>query len=218
MTVYAKMTLAPCMLLFGLAAFGQTFGQTYKIPGWGRSGKNSTGYFMALDRGIVHGGVASAMIRCDSPHCSQFGDIVQTIQADVYRGQRLRLSAWIRGSKAEQANLWMRVDAPDSSRLAFDSRGKSGTFNWHRESIVLNVDPSACVILFGLLLKGGGQAWLDDVTLETVDKKTHPTNILTGRPQVHEGAAIEQRAHDTSPPQPLNLDFEQPVVTVETKR
>jgi hypothetical protein len=194
----------------------QDCGKSYLIPGWGRTGQNTTGYFMAIDRETKHGGEASAMISCDSPHCNRFGNIVQSIKADDYRGKRVRLSGWIKGQKAQQANLWMRVDAPDSRRLAFESKGESGTFNWHKISIVLDVHPSALVINFGLVLSGGGKAWLDDVQLEVLKTaRTMDKGPVSG---IYEGATQEQRLYERAPDQPVNLDFEQATKPVDVNR
>ena len=221
MTLQMRIRLTIGALIFSFPGFGQTFGETYRIPGWGLGGANRNAYFIGLDRETKHGGESSITVRCDSGHCDKFGDIVQTIRADAYLGQRLRLSAWVKGRKAGHVALWMRVDDPESSQIQFDNmrtRGKSGTFDWRSMYIVLDVPPPGIVIHFGLILAGGGQAWLDDVTLEPVDRKVRSTNLFLGPTRPIDGADAERRAYERSLDHPVNLDFEQPVEPVSRKR
>ena len=225
MTVQVRIGLTAGALIFGfgaaLAVFGQTFGETYQIPGWGLAGTNRYAYFIGLDRETKHGGEASITVRCDSGHCDKFGDIVQTIRAGAYLGQRLCLSAWVKGRKAGHVGLWMRVDASDSSQIQLDNmrlRGKSGTFDWRRMYIVLDVPPPGALIHFGLILEGAGQAWLDDVTLEPVAADTKSTNLYRRPTGPIDGAENARRTYARSPEHPVNLDFEQPVVPVKARR
>ena len=67
----------------------------------------------------------------------------------------------------------MRVDGPQGEMLAFDnmdSRPIQGTKDWEKVEIVLNVPEDSSKIAFGLLLRGSGQAWLDDIEFEAVSE------------------------------------------------
>ena len=135
--------------------------------------------------------------------------IVQSIRAGNYLEGHVRLSAWIKGDNAGRASLWMRVDDEQSRRLAFDSKGDGGTFNWKKREIVLDVEPPAVLIHFGLILEGRGRAWIDDVKLESLDRKRGDTTLLSGRTEAFEGRDFERSLYHRSPQQPVNLDFEQ---------
>jgi hypothetical protein len=128
---------------------------------------------------------------------------MQSVQADDYKGKRVRLSGWVKAAGiAEWAGLWMRVDGPAApgsnfpASLAFDNmqdRPIKGTTGWTRHNIVLDVAPEATFISFGILLRGVGQAWIDDLSLETVGKDVPLTGqALSGAPRK----------------KPVNLDFE----------
>lgn len=106
-------------------------------------------------------------------------------------------------------SFWMRVDGPQSQRLGFDSRGSSGTFDWDRRIIALDVRPPAVLIHFGLILEGGGQTWINDVTLEFLDRRIGTTYQLHQPGQPFEGPEFVRDLYMRSPLHPLNLDFEQ---------
>jgi hypothetical protein len=123
---------------------------------------------------------------------------MQTSKADDFRGQRVRMSGYVRSKDvADWAGLWMRVDGAKNEALAFDNMEKrpiKGTADWVRCEIVLDVPGSAQNIAFGLLLTGKGRVWMDDLKFEVVGKDVPTT-----------GASLNQESNNTF----ANLDFEQ---------
>ena len=87
-----------------------------------------------------------------------------------------------------------------------DNRLASGTFDWRQQQIVLDVPRDAVTINYGLILAGGGQAWVDDFAFEVVDKHVKSTNKLErevpSRP-------IPPDRFFTLPMDAVNTDFEQ---------
>ena len=185
---------------------------TKAVPGWGLSSAHPAMYRILVDRAEMHEGQRSGTIVCTKAPCGDSGTLMQSFRADVYRGQRVRLSAWVKTKDAGRANLWMRVDGVDSEVLAFDdmsNRPKSGTLDWHRQEIVLSVPRRAALIEFGLILQERGQAWLDDVSLQTVDKKFQDTGQpASGSPSGRPNAETRKQIA-AKPRQPVNLNFEQ---------
>lgn len=127
-----------------------------------------------------------------------FGTLMQTVQADAFRGKRIRFSASLKIEDAGgAATLWLRVDAEKGRVVAFDnmeSRQKggalSGTKDWTKRSIVLDVPAEAITVNFGFYLRGTGSAWTRDLDLVEVDASVPVTQDATP----HE-------------PKPMNLDF-----------
>ena len=127
-----------------------------------------------------------------------FGTLMQTVQADVFRGKRLRLSAFLKGEDVGgAATLWLRVDAEKGRVVAFDNMESrqsggalSGTTDWAKRSIVLDVPPEAVTVNFGFYLRGSGSVWTRGLELDEVDASV----------------AVTQ---DAAPhkPRPMNLDF-----------
>jgi hypothetical protein len=185
---------------------------TTAIPGWKLSGTHPDSYRIFVDRAERREGRSSGTIVCTTAGCGDPGTLMQSFRADEYRGRRVRLSAWVKTKNAGRANLWMRVDGVDSKVLAFDNmsnRSKSGTLDWHRQEIVLAVPQRAVLIAFGLTLEERGQAWLDDVSLETADKKGHSTGQpVAGSPSGAQNTEARKQIA-AKPLHPVNLNFEQ---------
>ncbi|MGH2944563.1 MAG: hypothetical protein ACRDLN_17510, partial [Solirubrobacteraceae bacterium] len=92
---------------------------------------------------------------------------------DDYRDTRVRFSGALKCRSVEdRVGLWMRVDGPRGTQpLAFDnmeSRPVRATSEWARHDVVLDVSPDAQAIALGVLLIGGGEAWMGDLAFETV--------------------------------------------------
>jgi hypothetical protein len=82
--------------------------------------------------------------------------------------------------------------------LAFDNmqdRPITGTKDWTRYEVVVDVAPEATDIAFGALLSGSGHLWIDDLAFEIVGPKV-PTTGLGGT------------APGETPKPAANLDFE----------
>jgi len=163
--------------------------------GWFSAGSNPAGYETGVDTKVKFRGRASGFVRARTEGALGFGSLMQIFKATLYRGKRLRLTAIIRTEQAAYAALWMRVDLPGRQEGAFDNmsdRPIRGTTPWMRYSVVLDIPEDATELAFGLLLAGGGTAWIDDVRLQTVDSSVP----VTALPRLD------------YPEKPSNLDFE----------
>jgi RNA polymerase sigma factor (sigma-70 family) len=172
--------------------------------GWFAVGSNPDDYEMVTDRKVAHGGKASARMKAKADEPKGFGTLMQSFEANDYRGKRLRLSAYVKTDQVEdQAALWVRIDSKDKT-VGFDNmngRPIKGTTEWTRFDIVLDVPEKSVSINFGLLLAGKGQAWVDDFRFEVVGQDVKTTNLLEQE--------IDIEAQDrTFPNKPVNLDFE----------
>ncbi|HZJ17782.1 MAG TPA: S41 family peptidase [Chthoniobacteraceae bacterium] len=100
-----------------------------------------------------------------------FGNLMRTLEAQSYRGKRLRFSAQVKnaGASGTRSQLWFRVDRAGEKRGFFDNcQDRPVTTNeWSRVEIVADVAEDAESLAFGLMVFGNGaSARLDDVTLE----------------------------------------------------
>ncbi len=158
-------------------------------------GQNASEYVAGVDREITHGGQAAMSMRSIVAKPTTFRAVSQFVKADTYRGKRVRLAGYLKTRDvADWSGLWLRVDGPDSM-LAFDnmaSHPAKGTTDWARYEVVLDVPEAALRLAFGPVLRGEGQVWADDLTLDVVD----PKEIKTTQP-------AESYAKQAS-----NLDFE----------
>ena len=177
-------------------------------PGWvKRSSAAAADYSAGIDSVIAHGGARSAYIQFQGVEPQGWATIMQTFRADAYRGKRVRLSAFVRTEDVEAgALLWMRVEGPGDSVLAFDNMGDRpirSAPDWRLHDVVLEVPTRASAVAIGLLLEGGGRVWIDDVTMSAVASDVALTAPLANprpRGRVAPVSVTGER--------PRNLDFE----------
>ncbi len=171
-----------------------------------RWGGGPKGYEVQLDNEVKLSGSASvSLTRTSKTDKPKFGTIVQAFSAEAYAGERIRFSGFIKSRDVESAGLWLRVDSEKRGTVGFDNmqtRRITGTNNWYKYEIVLDVDDDASMITFGALLSGPGKIWIDDLTLTEVNDDVEAT-VGSMRPTMHN---IEIPANLAD--QPQNMDFE----------
>ena len=88
----------------------------------------------------------------------------------------------------------MRVDGPNGKMLGFYNMGDkpiTGTTDWTRYDVVLDVPPESVAVAFGYFLNGRGTAWAREFKLEQVGKDV-PVSEFSAKPP---------------PKAPANMDF-----------
>jgi hypothetical protein len=133
--------------------------------------------------------------------------INQAIRADNYRGKRIRLSAYVKTDKIEQMGcIWMRFD--DDSRMLMidemDDRPITGTRDWTRYDIIMDVPKEAVRIVIGGALRGQGKIWVDDFQLDVVPETMPQTGVVPLAFDLEPG--IGQRTTSFSP---VNMGLEE---------
>ena len=173
------------------------------VAGWLLAGSRPEAYQVGLASEIHREG-AVAYLRSDGDPGEGFGTLMQQIAPDDYRSKRLSFSAFVRADGVDRGGLWMRIDGPGGQQLAFDNmqqtRPITGTKDWERHEVVLDVDQTAQKVAFGILLVGVGVLRIARCALETVGADVSvtasPVPQLPRRPRsldFEEGA--EQVAH-----------------------
>ncbi|MGH3993895.1 MAG: hypothetical protein ACRDSN_15720 [Pseudonocardiaceae bacterium] len=135
---------------------------------------------------------------CAAKKAEGFGTLMQTFSPGEYLGKRLRLSGGLFCEGVDGwAGLWMRVDGPrGSDPLAFDNmqnRSLTGTRDWGRHDVVLDVPTHSRAIALGVLLSGRGEVLMADFGLEVVGEDVPTTDM-----------------YETPQHGPWNLDFSEP--------
>jgi len=152
------------------------------LKGWGISGGGRAHYDVKLDRAERHGGAASARFEPRVSAPKGYGTLMQVLSAEPYRGQRVRMRAFVKGKGIDgRADLWLRVqglDAPaDGPGLGGGHERFSASFDWKPCTVVFDVPDDGKEIQMGVGLDAHGTLWLDDVSLEAVPDSvplTHP--------------------------------------------
>src|SRR4051812_32618495 len=77
-------------------------GVTLKAPdGWHKNGSRPEAYAVGVDSNQMLNGLPSAYAKSGEAGADAFGGMMQTISAEDYRGQRLRLSGWMKTEDAD---------------------------------------------------------------------------------------------------------------------
>jgi len=168
--------------------------------GWSKGGNNPGDYIIGMDKSESTKGNSSAFIKSKPGTPDGFCTLDQILAADNYRGERVRLSGFVKAKFiAGWAGLWMRVQNRNGRDLSFDNMEKRpiiGTSDWIKYEVVLDVPVYSDFISFGVLLNGKGQVWVDNLKLETVGIDVPVTDQIK-----------EKNYQDRVSPK--NLDFEE---------
>lgn len=140
----------------------------WKLP----AGVSTAGYRVALRSDQPHDGRSSARLwrEAGAPDGSgAFGTLLQHLDVAALRGHRFRYSAAVRIEPGSgPVGLWARVDGADGKPAFFDNMMDRPirSADWSTSVIEGYVAPDAKDLVIGLLLNGGGAAWIDTAKLE----------------------------------------------------
>jgi len=168
--------------------------------GWFNSGSKPGSYKMEIDNSVFKNGIKSFSIESIDKNIEGFATIMQTCNAKNYLGTRVKMTGYIKSENvSDWAGMWFRVDSRKvMESLSFDNmqdRPITGTSDWTKCEIVLDVPEESGTLNFGALISGTGKIWFDDISFEILDNKTPKiSNDLNSLPV---------------PEKPANLDFEE---------
>lgn len=180
------------------------------IPlGWRKSLSSSADVVIGTDTTVKHGGKTCAFLqRIPNPSYSA-GSLLQSIIADPYRNKRVRMSVYVKSKDVETGFLYMRVDGPDTS-LTFANnkiRPIEETTDWILYQITLDVPEEGVNIDFGAALMGQGTLWVDDYSLEIVDRSVPSDDMAAKGTLQRTGIKNPKRIYQPNA-KAMNLGFE----------
>ena len=173
-------------------------------------------YQTSSDSQVFHGGAASGHIAALSPTSTASLIVSQALRADVYRGKRVRFSAWLRTKDVVKSVgmggvLFMRAEGGGSTLASYSTgnRPAGGTTDWTMRQIVLDIPAHAIGITFGFGMTGPGDLWIDDALLEVVGQEV-PVSRAAVKAQPLSASKLRQQqaAYAKKPTQASNMDFE----------
>jgi len=176
---------------------------------WFIAGSLPKSYRMVADSSIVKSGKYSATIKSIDNQIAGFGTMMQQSSPDKFLGKRIKMTGYIKSENVtEWAGLWVRVNV-DSVVVSFDNthdyrkdRSVTGTTDWKKYEIVLDVPTNSTAISFGVLLAGTGQIWFDNLRFDVVDKTVETTGF-SRECNLQSGRKSQKLVN-----KPANLDFE----------
>ena len=150
-----------------------------KVPtGWIYSATNKKDFEVGLDTSQKHSGTRSAYLKSIVEQPAPFGNLSSWSGAEEYISKRLRMTAWVRTELLDgKAQLWLRVDGDWKKASVkqgcfdnMDDRPITGSTDWRKYELVVDIPETSTLIALGLMLIGKGVCWLDDVSFEAVSK------------------------------------------------
>ena len=152
--------------------------------GWQIAGTQAQDYHIGVDPDMP-GGPARIVALGDDQNEAGFATMMQSIDAEPYRGKRAMCEAEIRCiDTSGLVTIWMRVDDENKKALSFDNMEMRkengairGTKGWSKRQVVLDVPETAASIHFGFFLKGGGHGEARNFTLSEAPDDVHNTNF-----------------------------------------
>jgi hypothetical protein len=142
------------------------------LRGWAKYSVAYNSYSVSSDSETRHRGDASGRLEATVSAPDKPGELGQRINAELYRGQRVRFSAFVRTVAVKQgAGLEMAVIGQSGTVTSYDDmtdRLITGTNEWQQYGVVLDVPADARAVMVAVRLDGPGEVWIDDAALEIV--------------------------------------------------
>lgn len=125
-------------------------------------------YKFTVDTTERHSGARS--LRIDNTGPEIYGAIAQGLDARPWRGKVARLSGWLKTRDADEGGAALTLVALQTgATLAQNFMPDApirGTTVWKRHTITLTLPAGTDKVEVGVMLRGRGSVWLDDVELE----------------------------------------------------
>ncbi len=171
-----------------------------QINGWHKTGNKPDSYNTGLDLNVSKTGQKSAFIESIDNKVDGFATIAQACNAKSFLGTTIKMTGYIKSENvAEWAGMWLRIDSKTlTETLGFDNmqdRPVTGTSEWTKCEIVMDVPPESGSLKYGVLLSCVGKIWFDNVSFEILDN----ANRVISADSTASGF----------PEKPANLDFEE---------
>jgi len=147
----------------------------------------SDSYKVYVDRQTKMNDKVSACIEATADDTPSFASLYQDFSSQNYKGKKVKFSGFVKTKDvSDWSGIWMRVD--DSNQvLAFDNmedRRITGTNDWKKYDVVLEVPKESKKIKVGVMQAGKGKSWFNDCHFEPVDANSATTGkkIATHEP------------------------------------
>ena len=113
----------------------------------------------------------------ENPGSGVYGSVMQSINAENYRGKRIRFRAAVRTElegDSSTTHLWLRTHLSNKQTGFVDLMEDRPIVigDWNFYEITGYIDESAVTINYGLMLKGWGKAWIDAAEFEIIREDT----------------------------------------------
>lgn len=178
-----RVCLGACLGLACLLVALPALGDGAALRQWRVAGDRPVDYQVEIDEAAGPDGSPCAVLRHRVDDPQGFVALLKRVDAEPFRGRRLRIAATVRAERVEGwAALMIRLDDGASGEtVAFDNmidRPIRGTRGWASASVVVDVPADDVRATIGVLLSGRGTVWVDDFRLEEVGPDVPSTDLF----------------------------------------
>src|SRR5262249_45718160 len=152
--------------------------------GWLLTAPITDKFEASSDAKVTFRGKPSARLQSDVMR-ADLASLVQTIDADQYRGKRIRYSTFAKTKRVEGwTGAWIRIDSRHNEFRSYEDTHNvnlQGDHDWTALTLVVDVPEDARSIDLGLSQEGSGTSWFGPVSVETVENNVRTTFYSGGR-------------------------------------
>lgn len=151
--------------------------------GWMDVSPEKNKYDMHITHEETSGDTMVGFIKSKETTTGGAGAMLRTIAVDKYRGKRVRMTAWAKTSSVRDTvngsglwflGIWEGAGVRDKTII-------SGTTEWKKYSMVVDMSPYVYQVTYGVFLYGTGEIRFKKIALEIVDKSVQ----VTAREEAH---------------------------------
>ena len=166
--------LAGCVFLFCIWGGMNGFAGESGVKGWVLSGSRPDAFSVTQDTVELNGQPQRVLLlQSVVANYGQYAALSQTVKADKYRNFRVQFSAYIKSENVgNNTGFWLQVYQGNRLLVLNNMADKtiSGTTEWKKHILALDIPRNANKILIGVYLTGKGKIWLGDLSFGIVDK------------------------------------------------
>lgn len=143
--------------------------------GWFVASERPYDYQYSIDDEVTHYGARSGHFQTITIPLTGTGLLVQHFRADVYRGQQVRLSGYVKTADVVgEASLLLETSGLQYQLLDKVQQPLPAAGRWKFYELLLNIPDDGISISFGVALQGQGQLWLSGWQFESVGAAVTP--------------------------------------------
>ena len=155
--------------IWGLCALWSHFGPSRVPANWSFLTAQPKIYRTGYDKVANSQTPTSLVIRSLNSSAEGFAGLSQKCDATPYRGQRVRISVWIKTDGVNgSAYFFFVVNDQEGARLACGADGVGGSRYWRQYAAVVDVPEEAATLFYCMTLNGAGKAWFNDLQIDVV--------------------------------------------------
>ena len=146
------------------------------IKGWHLDSWMWDMYEHGISNSVLYDGKPSAFIRSTYARPDWVSDLKQTFIAKRYRNKRVAFSGVLKTEGFDiSAALLMEIEDVSYQSISYDAmfgRNVTGTKDWEKCKVVLDVPEDAGYIKIGVRMQGIGEVWISDMKFEETNDET----------------------------------------------